>query len=143
MSEGKFIVKGNYHGKDKCFPDLNNMISEACRFPKSYGKYKHEYEAIIINAIHLGLGRWKPQGRVRIDVICGEPLHTPKPRDEDNVIGAIRKMSHDALTRANIINDDDPSNVKCGYNKVIYTDDTPFFEVHIVEIDGGDSEVTN
>lgn len=129
-----FIIKGNFHKKDKCLPDLNDLISEACRHPKAYGRYKADYEMIVINAIHVQLKRWKPQGKVRLDIEWGEPKKSSKPRDEDNVIAGGRKIIHDSLVRANVLKDDTPEYVEFGRNRVVYTDAEPYVKVNIIEL---------
>lgn len=134
MEKVIFRIKGVYHKKDKCFPDLNDLLSQACRHPKAYGKYKGGYEYIVADAVRGQIRGYKATKKVRLDILWGEPINTPKPRDEDNVIAGGRKIIHDALTRMGVIADDDPKHIVCGYNKVIYTSDTPFIEVHIVEV---------
>lgn len=132
MSEGHFILKGAYHS-NKCLPDLNDIISMAWRNPKTYGRWKHGFEALIINSAHLGLKRWKPKSRVRIDITWGEPKKGQK-RDFDNIVAG-RKFLNDALVRANILQDDSPKYIAYGNNEFVYTDGEPFMDVTIVEIE--------
>lgn len=134
MSERIFKIVGNYWKSDKCFPDLNDLLGEACRNPRAYGRMKHDYERIVIDAVRQHIRGYKANTKVMLDIVWGEPVHTPHKRDEDNVIAGGRKIIHDALRDMGVIEDDNPDYIVFGRNKVIYTDDEPFIEVHIVEI---------
>ena len=135
MSEKVFKIVGNYWKSDKCFPSLNDLLSEACRNPKDYGRMKHSYENVVIDAVRTQIRGYKANGKVMLDILWGEPKKTPHKRDEDNVIAGGRKIIHDALKTLGVIEDDNPDYIIFGRNKVLYTDDEPFIEVHIVEIE--------
>ena len=119
--------------KDNVLPDLNDLLGEAVRHPKSYGKFKHGFEFVVINAIRLQLKGWKADKRIRLDITWGEKNKGPY-RDFDNIVAGGRKIITDALTKSQTIVDDNPKYLGYGNNEFVYTD-KPFIKVEIVEIE--------
>lgn len=53
----KVVIKGNYYGKTRTFPDLNDYIHECARHPQKGAKIKRDYQMIACNAIRTQLPR--------------------------------------------------------------------------------------
>ena len=126
-----FIISGSYYG-DKCFPGLNDLLHEAERHPKAYGKMKRDYEFITINAIRRFLKGWKAEVKVIPHYTFGEP-NKGQIRDYDNVSAAARKIINDAMVKTHTIIDDKPEYLEFGTNTFVYAD-TPFIKVELEEI---------
>ena len=126
----RFVIKQKYRG-DKIFPDLNDLLHEACRNPKAYAKMKRECEYIVQDAVRVQLGAWKPQGKCRLDIIYCEPNRGQR-RDYDNIVGATRKIVCDALQKCGVIKNDNPDYLLYGSNEFTYGDE-PYISVDIVE----------
>ena len=127
-----FEIKGTYW-KDNCFPSLNDILAQAERHPKAYNDLKREMEREVIRAVRRYLKGWKATTRVRLDITWGEKNKAPW-RDQDNVVGAGRKIITDALVKTQTITDDNPFFLGYGNNAFDYTD-KPFIRVEIVEIE--------
>ena len=133
------VTTNRFFSLTRCFygenvlPDLNDLLGEAVRHPKSYGEFKGKMERYVINEIRRQLKGWKADKRIQLNIIWGEKNKAPL-RDEDNVVGGGRKIINDALTRSGTIKDDNPYYIKHGKDEVDYTD-KPFIKVEIVEIE--------
>ena len=127
-----FKIEGCYW-KDKCFPSLNNYISELGRNPKEGGRFKKRYVNIACHCISQDLGQWHTENRVYLHYTFAEPSKGQK-RDFDNVCGLAQKFILDALRDMNVIPDDKPTYVAGFDFKFLYTDDEPYIEVEIEEI---------
>lgn len=115
----------------KTFPGLNDMLHYAERHPCSYNRLKKNYETIAINAIRVGLGRWKPSGVVIPHYVFCEPKKGHK-RDYDNIASAGRKIINDALVKSHYLEDDSPQYLEYGTNTFRY-DDVPYIKVYLEE----------
>lgn len=118
---------------ENVLPDLNDLLREAVRHPKSYGQFKGKMEFVVINAIRLQLKGWQADRRIRLDITWGEK-NKGALRDFDNVVAGGRKIITDALTKSQTIADDNPRFLGYGNNEFVYTD-KPFIKVEIVEIE--------
>lgn len=127
-----FSLTRCFYGEN-ILPDLNDLLREAVRHPKSYGQFKGKMEFVVINAIRLQLKGWQATNRVRLDITWGEKNKGPL-RDFDNVVAGGRKIITDALTKSQTIADDNPRFLGYGNNEFVYTD-KPFIKVEIVEIE--------
>lgn len=127
-----FIITGAHYG-NKCFPCLNDMLSEAARHPHAYGRMKRDYEMIAINAIRRQLRGFKATGLVTLHMTFGEPEKGRK-RDYDNIVAAGRKIINDALVKTETIKDDSPKYLGYGTNSFEYTS-VPFIRVEIEEVE--------
>ena len=129
-----FEICGAYYPSSKptkTFPGLNDLLHEAERHPMSYNKMKKNFELIAINAIRVGLRRWKPKGVVIPHYVFGEPLKGHK-RDYDNIASAGRKIINDALVRSGYLEDDSPQFLEYGTNTFVYTL-VPYIKVYLEE----------
>ena len=120
----------------KTFPGLNDLLREAERHPMSYNKMKRDYETIAINAIRVGLRRWKPSGVVIPHYVFCEPDRGHK-RDYDNIASAARKIINDALVKSGYLKDDSPEYLEYGTNTFVYSL-VPYIKVYLEE--KGDEE---
>lgn len=120
----------------KTFPGLNDLLREAERHPMSYNKMKRDYETIAINAIRVGLRRWKPSRVVIPHYVFCEPEKGHK-RDYDNIASAARKIINDALVKSGYLKDDSPEYLEYGTNTFVYSL-VPYIKVYLEE--KGDEE---
>lgn len=131
MAKVSFRIEGNYFN-EKCFPGLNDLLRSAEKFPKDYNDMKRKYERIAMNSIRRDLKGWKAKTLISLDITWGEPKHG-QLRDQDNVIGAGRKIINDALVKTNTVIDDNPRYLRYGRNRFIYSNKS-FIEVEIREV---------
>lgn len=115
----------------KTFPGLNDLLHYAEKHPHAYNTLKKNYELIAINAIRVGLGRWRPTGVVIPHYVFCEPKKGHK-RDYDNIAAAGRKIINDALVKAHYLEDDSPEFLEYGTNTFRY-DDVPYIKVYLEE----------
>ena len=120
----------------KTFPGLNDLLREAERHPMSYNRMKRDYENVAINAIRVGLRRWKPTGVVIPHYVFGEPEKGQK-RDYDNIASAARKIINDALVKSGYLKDDSPTYLEYGTNTFVYTL-VPYIKVYLEEKEEGE-----
>lgn len=118
--------------KEKTFPGLNDLLHEAERHPMAYNRAKKQYETIAINAIRVGLGKWKPKGVVVPHYFFCEPKKGMK-RDYDNIAAAGRKIINDALVKSGYLKDDSPTYLEYGDNTFVY-DDVPYIKVYLEDL---------
>ena len=126
----RFKITGT-HWKENCLPSLNDVLAEATKHPKAYWRLKTSMEQVAITAIRRDLKGYKASKRIALYIVWGEKNKGVK-RDYDNVIGAGRKIINDALIKAGIIKDDNPTYVAVGRDKFAYTSE-PYVEVFIRE----------
>ena len=129
---GKCFIITGAHYKTRCFPGLNDMLSEAARHPMAYNTMKRKYEFIAINAIRRQLRGYKAEVPLILHMTFGEPLKGRK-RDYDNIVAAGRKIINDALVATGTIKDDSPKYLGYGTNSFEYTT-VPFIRVEIEEV---------
>lgn len=125
-----FKVTGN-HWKENCLPSLNDILAEATKHPKAYWRLKTGMETVVISAIRRDLKGYKANKRISLDIVWGEKNKGAK-RDYDNVVSAGRKIINDAMVKAGVIKDDNPTYLMYGRNKFAYTSE-PYVEVFIRE----------
>ena len=133
-----FQICGAYYphkNPTKTFPGLNDLLREAERHPMSYNRMKHDFELIAINAIRVGLRRWKPTGVVIPHYVFCEPKKGQK-RDYDNIASAARKIINDALVKSGYLKDDNPEYLEYGTNTFRY-DLVPYIKVYLEEKEEG------
>ena len=53
----KVVIKGNYYGRTRTLPDLNDYLHECARHPQMGAKMKRDYQMIVCNAIRTQLPR--------------------------------------------------------------------------------------
>lgn len=126
----KFVITETYRG-DKIFPDLNDLLHEACRDPRAYARMKRQCEYIVQDAVRQQIRGYKVAGKCKLNIIWGEPNKGQK-RDYDNIVSAGRKIIHDALQKCNVIENDNPDYLLYGDNEFVYAD-RPYIIVDIVE----------
>lgn len=134
-----FQICGAYYphkNPTKTFPGLNDLLREAERHPMSYNRMKHDFELIAINAIRVGLRRWKPTGVVIPHYVFCEPKKGQK-RDYDNIASAARKIINDALVKSGYLKDDNPEYLEYGTNTFRY-DLVPYIKVYLEEKEEGE-----
>ena len=51
----KVVIKGNYYGRTRTLPDLNDYLHECARHPQMGAKMKRDYQMIVCNAIRTQL----------------------------------------------------------------------------------------
>ena len=127
-----FTIYGNFYG-EKCFPDLNNLLSEAGKNPMAYGRMKKKYEFLATNAMRKSLGHWRAKGKVRLHFWYGEPSKGQK-RDYDNITSASKKIICDALVKAGYIKDDKPQYLALSVDEEIKYVSKPYIRVEIEEV---------
>ena len=136
-----FQICGAYYphkNPTKTFPGLNDLLHEAERHPMSYNRMKRDFELIAINAIRVGLRRWKPTGVVIPHYVFAEPLKGHK-RDYDNIASAGRKIINDALVKSGYLKDDSPEYLEYGTNTFVYSL-VPYIKVYLEEKEDEESE---
>ena len=129
-----FQICGAYYphkNPTKTFPGLNDLLREAERHPMSYNRMKRDFELIAINAIRVGLRRWKPTGIVIPHYVFAEPDKGHK-RDYDNIASAGRKIINDALVKSGYLKDDSPEYLEYGTNTFVYSL-VPYIKVYLEE----------
>lgn len=133
MEETKvFEISGKYY-KENCMPSLNDLLHAAERHPMVYNRLKKDLETVVVMALRRDLKSWKPEGRVRLDIVWGEKLKGTK-RDYDNIVSAGRKIINDAMVKSGYLKDDNPLYLGYGENLFIYTE-KPYIKVKIVPIE--------
>lgn len=132
MEEAKiFEVRGEYFKKN-CMPSLNDLLREAERHPMAYNRLKRDMQTVVIMAMRRDLKSWKPEGRVKLDIVWGEKLKGTK-RDYDNIVAAGRKIINDAMVKSGYLKDDNPLYLGYGENLFVYTEN-PYIKVKIAPI---------
>ena len=126
----RFKITGT-HWKENCLPSLNDLLSEMGRHPMAYNRLKTNLEKVVISAIRKDLKGYKASKRIALDIKWGEKNKGTR-RDFDNVVAAGRKIINDAMVKAGVIKDDDPTYLMYGRNKFAYTSE-PYVEVIIRE----------
>lgn len=126
----RFKITGT-HWKENCLPSLNDVLAEATKHPKAYWRLKTGMETVVISAIRRDLKGYKATKRISLDIVWGEKNKGTK-RDYDNVVSAGRKIINDAMVKAGVIKDDNPTYLMYGRNKFAYTSE-PYVEVFIRE----------
>ena len=49
----KVVIKGNYYGRTRTLPDLNDYLHECARHPQMGAKMKRDYQMIVCNALSV------------------------------------------------------------------------------------------
>ena len=128
-----FTIRGAFCG-DKCFPSLNDYLTEIGRNPMCGGKYKKEFTHIAATFIRRDLKRFKTDKPVILHYTFAEPRKGNK-RDIGNIFSLADKFIEDALRDCKVIPDDGPQYVINFTHEFIYTDGTPFIRVEIEEVE--------
>lgn len=128
-----FRIVGKFYG-EKTFPSLNNYLHECAKNPKAGARMKREYQMIACNAMRLQLRRWKAEKPIILHYRFFEPNRGQR-RDFLNVFDFCDKVIADALQDCQIIPNDDPKHLLNATHDFYYTDQTPFIEVYIEEVD--------
>lgn len=128
----KFEISGNYWNKSKCYPGLNDLISQAERTPYAYNRTKKMFEKITITEIRRQLRGWQAKDRVYIHYQFGEP-QKGKKRDYSNIRSAAEKIIEDALVKSQTLIDDNPKYLDPSECEFVYTAGKPFIKVTIYE----------
>lgn len=123
---------GGAHYKGNCFPSLNDLLRNAEKHPRDYNNIKREMQGIAIACARRDLRGWKPSRLCRLNITWGEKRRG-QVRDQDNVIGAGRKIINDALVKCGVLKDDKPTYLVTGEDKFVYSD-VPFIRVEIEEL---------
>lgn len=139
---GKQFVISGAHYNDKCFPGLNDLITQACTHPLAYNRMKKKYQDIAIKSIRRYLKGYRAEKLVYPIYKFYEPTKGQK-RDYDNIQSAARKIINDAMVDCKVIKDDKPKYLLFGKNEFYYTSSEPKIEVCIVEVEDAKKEVTN
>lgn len=135
-----FTIEGYYYkGRGskkatKCFPSLNNLLSQAEKSPYAYNSDKKKYMNIAITSIRKGLKGWKASGRIKLHYQYYEPMDGHY-RDYDNISGAAHKIINDALVKCKVIHDDSPRYLAPSTDEFFYTKGTPKIIVTIEELE--------
>ncbi len=128
-----FTIRGAFCG-DKCFPSLNQYITELGRNPRCGAKYKKQYVMIATVAIRRDLKRFKTNKPVILHYTFAEPRKGAK-RDYGNIFALADKFIEDALRDCKVIPDDNPHYVKNFTHDFVYTDGDPYIRVEIEEVE--------
>ena len=131
----KVVVRGRFYG-DKTFPSLNNYLAEIGRNPRAGGRMKRDYMMICSSAIRVQLKGWKAQRPIILHYIYFEPSKGQK-RDVGNIHDMFDKVFEDSLQQCGVIPNDDPAHVVNMTHDFYYTDDEPYIEVYIEELENG------
>ena len=129
----KFTVKGCYYG-EKTFPSLNNYIQELSKNPLAGGKMKRKYMDIVIKSIRADLRGFSTSRQVILHYHFYEP-NKGQRRDVMNIFSLTDKFVEDALVKLKVIPDDGPRYVVNATHDFYYTNNIPYFEVEIEELE--------
>ena len=96
----KVVIKGNYYGRTRTLPDLNDYLHECARHPQMGAKMKRDYQMIACNAIRTQLPRLTINNPIIIHYRFYEP---DKQRDKGNIFAFADKVFEDALQKCGVI----------------------------------------
>ena len=96
----KVVIKGNYYGRTRTLPDLNDYLHECARHPQMGAKMKRDYQMIVCNAIRTQLPRLTITNPIIIHYNFYEP---DKQRDKGNIFSFADKVFQDALQKCGVI----------------------------------------
>jgi hypothetical protein len=96
---------------------------------------KRDYQMIAANAIRRDLGRYKADTPVILHYRFFEPSKGQK-RDCMNIFSFADKVIEDALQTCKVLANDNPAHMKNTTHDFFYTDETPYIEVVIEELEG-------
>ena len=99
----KVVIKGNYYGRTRTLPDLNDYLHECARHPQMGAKMKRDYQMIVCNAIRTQLPRLTITNPIIIHYNFYEP---DKQRDKGNIFSFADKVFQDALQKCGVIKND-------------------------------------
>ena len=92
----KVVIKGNYYGRTRTLPDLNDYLHECARHPQMGAKMKRDYQMIVCNAIRTQLPRLTITNPIIIHYNFYEP---DKQRDKGNNFSFADKVIQHALQK--------------------------------------------
>jgi Holliday junction resolvase RusA-like endonuclease len=131
IMEYKMTIRGNFYGKNKIFPSLNDYIHACAKSPQVGAKMKRDYQMIACNAIRKQLSRVSIKRPIKIHYFFYEP---DCKRDISNVASFFVKVFEDALQDCKVIPNDNWAHVK-GYTQDFEIDAVnPRVEIVIEEI---------
>ena len=132
----KVVIAGNYYGS-KCFPSLNNLLTEYGYSPQRGNTMKRKFMNICNDEIRMQLKGYKAEKPVIIHYRYFEPLDGHY-RDFPNVHAFFSKVFCDSLQKCGIIPNDNPRFLKNETHDFFYLPEKfgePYIEVYIEEID--------
>lgn len=128
---GSFKIIGTFY-KDKCFPSLNDYLTECGKNPIAGGRMKRQMMQVAIYNMRFGLKDVKITPPIVLHYRFYEPK-SGKKRDVMNVFSMADKVIEDALVKAQFIEDDNPKYIKNTTHEFFY-DEKPRIEVDIEEV---------
>lgn len=130
----KVVIKGNYYGRTRTLPDLNDYLHECARHPQMGAKMKRDYQMIVCNAIRTQLPRLTITNPIIIHYNFYEP---DKQRDKGNIFSFADKVFQDALQKCGVIKNDDWKEID-NFTHDFYVDKkNPRIEIFLEEIEKG------
>ena len=128
----KFTIEGNYYGKNRVMPDLNNYISACSHHHLRGAKMKKDYMMVASLAIRKQLKGVKITKQVYIDY---HHYEADMRRDKSNAASFATKVIEDALQVCGVIQNDGWANI-AGYSQEFDVDkNRPRIEVTITEVE--------
>lgn len=91
----KVVIKGNYYGRTRTLPDLNDYLHECARHPQMGAKMKRDYQMIVCNAIRTQLPRLTITNPIIIHYNFYEP---DKQRDKPH--GHLGRRTHSRVSES-------------------------------------------
>lgn len=107
--EYKVVIQGCFYGKNRTFPDMNNMLAAHNRHYQEGAKMKRDYQMICTYAIRKYLRGVKIEKPIRITYTFHE---VDRRRDLGNLGGFTDKCFEDALQVCKVIENDNQKFVK-------------------------------
>lgn len=129
----KVVIKGRFHG-EKTMPSLNNLLAEYGKHPKAGSRLKKEQQNNCSWLIRSQIKGWKATKPLILHYRFFEPSKGHK-RDFMNVFDCADKIIEDALQDCGVIPDDSPKWVLNATHDFYYTDDEPYIEIYLEEVD--------
>lgn len=128
-----FRIKGTFY-KNKTFPSLNDYLGECAKHPQKGAKMKRDFMMVASNAIRLQLKRFATNKPIILHYRFFEPTKG-QIRDSLNVFSFADKVIEDALQACKVIPNDNPHYVTNATHDFFYTDQEPYIEVFIEELE--------
>lgn len=130
--EHKVVIKGNYYGKTRTFPGLNDYLHDCARHPQIGAKMKREYQMIACNAIRRQL----PHLHIHNPIILHYTFFEPdRARDKGNIFAFADKVFEDALQACKVINNDGWFEIENFTHEFFVDKNNPRIEIVIEEVE--------
>ena len=131
--EKTFKIEGVWFGKNRTFPDLNDLLHEYSRSPHCGNTMKKKYQQISNRSVRYWLKGWHTDKPVTIHYEFGECDYK---RDVSNVVSFAVKVIEDSLQDCKTINNDSPKYLRNYTHDVRYISKTekPYIKVTIKEV---------